>query len=296
MLSIIFIDFCCMGTICIGARVLMLSEFGGNIKLHPTHIIIIIIIISIHQKIGRGRMVPCLERSLCLLVMLNNLLSRRCVAWTWVSQTQHVKHHRQLKTRTIGTQRQKNWLQVSQRPLRLQQSNFSTNPIDPTESESDKPIIPITILSGFLGSGKTTLLQHMLSHNEGLKIAVVVNDVASVNIDSKLVRGQSTAASPDDGAYSDADSNESSPATPAGIVELQNGCACCSLSGELLTSVSELLTLSDMRHDDEKFDHIIVEMSGMFARGMKQSYDQINTHRPIILLLAPDIDRSRRAS
>ena len=116
--------------------------------------------------------------------------------------------------------------------------------------DGENNIIPITILSGFLGAGKTSLLQHMLSNNEGKKIAVIVNDVASVNIDSKLVRGQIV-------------SGEEAAASPAGIVELQNGCACCSISGELLSSVSELMTLSDMRQDDEKFDHIVVEMSGV---------------------------------
>jgi G3E family GTPase len=118
---------------------------------------------------------------------------------------------------------------------------------------SAKPI-PITILSGFLGSGKTTLLQNMLQNKEGLKIAVVVNDVASVNIDSKLIaRDSTTPSSIGSGTSSKSD----------GMVELQNGCACCSLSDELLTSVSELVTMSDLRLSEEQFHHIVVELSGV---------------------------------
>lgn len=109
-------------------------------------------------------------------------------------------------------------------------------------TRKDTPI-PITVLAGFLGSGKTTLLQNLLNNSEGLRIAVIVNDVASVNIDSKLVRNNMNAA--------------------AGMVELQNGCACCAKSEELLSSVAELVTLSDMRGDDEGFHHIVVEMSGV---------------------------------
>jgi len=99
-------------------------------------------------------------------------------------------------------------------------SSRSSSPSPPTPD-----VIPITILSGFLGSGKTTLLQEMLENKQGLRIAVVINDVASVNIDSKLVAGKTTA--PKDGAsLSDNEPRKvEEMALPDGMVELQNGCA-----------------------------------------------------------------------
>ena len=87
------------------------------------------------------------------------------------------------------------------------------------------------------------MLQHLLHNKEGKRIAIIVNDVASINIDSKLISRSTTEAE--------------------GMIQLENGCACCSLSEELLTSVSELVTLSDLRGEGDQFDHIVVELSGV---------------------------------
>ena len=114
------------------------------------------------------------------------------------------------------------------------------------ESSEESKIIPITILSGFLGSGKTTLLQHLLHNNDGLRIGIIVNDMASVNIDSKLVSRTSSSNGSD---YED-------------MIELSNGCACCSTNGELLNSVSNLITVADLRQKGQ-YDHIVVELSGI---------------------------------
>jgi G3E family GTPase len=103
---------------------------------------------------------------------------------------------------------------------------------------------PVTLLSGFLGAGKTTLLKNMLENKEGLRIGVVVNDVASVNIDAKLVKGVGGGSSlPDD------------------TIELQNGCACCSAAEEFMQAIDKLIELAHTR--GVPYDHIVVESTGV---------------------------------
>jgi G3E family GTPase len=109
--------------------------------------------------------------------------------------------------------------------------------------EKKKPV-PVTLLSGFLGSGKTTALKNLLENREGIKVGVIVNDVASVNIDARLLGGGNA------GGDIMAELREGS------TVELQNGCACCSLADELLTSIERLM-------DGRDFDAIVVELSGV---------------------------------
>lgn len=109
-----------------------------------------------------------------------------------------------------------------------------------------KKPIPTILLAGFLGSGKTTTLKHLLENNSNIKIGTIVNDVASVNIDAKLISnsGSSTMGELDDYAE--------------GVVELQNGCACCSLADELMGSIVKLT-----RGGERELDAIVVELSGV---------------------------------
>lgn len=112
---------------------------------------------------------------------------------------------------------------------------------------------PVTLLAGFLGAGKTTTLTHVLNNRAGLNVAVIVNDVASVNIDGATVRAQIEAAGQQEGGTEQ---------QPIELLELENGCVCCGpQAGKLADSIKALVAMGEQR--DRPFGHVVVEMSGV---------------------------------
>ena len=99
--------------------------------------------------------------------------------------------------------------------------------------------LPVTVLSGFLGAGKTTVLSHILNNRQGKKVAVIVNDMSEINIDASMVKNDVELSRQEEK-----------------LVEMSNGCICCTLREDLLLEINKLA-------QDGRFDYLMIESTGI---------------------------------
>jgi G3E family GTPase len=124
--------------------------------------------------------------------------------------------------------------------------------------------LPFTVIGGYLGAGKTTLLNHLLANAAGLRLAVLVNDFGSVNIDASLIRSH-------DGE----------------TIDLANGCMCCTLVGGFASAISQVLDRAD------RFDHLVIEASGVADPAKIAQYGQMYGLLLDDILLVVDAEQIR---